>query len=398
MAGSSARRLMMTAFGWNDSGGGTTVPRLVAKELARRGWEVTVFHAAVATIPGAAPYQIVRSEDDGVNLIGIHNRPHGLFDYGHPQRELDDPPITAAFSDALDRVQPQVIHFHNLHNLGAALLDQGLTRGLPAYFSTHNYWLICPRAYLLRGDGSICSGPGDGRGCAQCVGSHDASGHKQRLTQIRATAERSLRSILAVSDSVRQTLLAAGYPPELIDVVRQAMPHEADIWERVGRERAPGRRGKETLTVAFLGSAYPHKGPQLLVQAAQETQAEIRVRILGEVPPPFAASLKSLDRRGVVDVAGAFAPDQIGELLREVDAVALPSMWWDCAPLAAAECLAAGTPLLVPRLGGLPEAIRDDVDGLTFKPLDAGDLARQLDRLALEPGLLERLQGAIDPP
>ena len=101
---------MMTAFGWNDSGGGTTVPRLVAKELARRGWEVTVFHAAVSTIPGAAPYQIVRSEDDGVNLIGIHNRPHGLFDYGHPQRELDDPPITAAFSDALDPAIASVPH------------------------------------------------------------------------------------------------------------------------------------------------------------------------------------------------------------------------------------------------------------------------------------------------
>ena len=38
----------MTSFGLNDSGGGTTVPRLAAKELARRGWDVTVFHAAVA--------------------------------------------------------------------------------------------------------------------------------------------------------------------------------------------------------------------------------------------------------------------------------------------------------------------------------------------------------------
>ncbi len=44
--GSPPGRLMMTAFGWNDPGGGTTVPRLAAKELARRGWDVTVFHAA----------------------------------------------------------------------------------------------------------------------------------------------------------------------------------------------------------------------------------------------------------------------------------------------------------------------------------------------------------------
>jgi len=38
------------------------------------------------------------------------------------------------------------------------------------------------------------------------------------------------------------------------------------------------------------------------------------------------------------------------------------------------------------RLGGLPEAITDELDGLTFAPLDPEDLARQLDRLALEPG------------
>ncbi len=40
---------------------------------------------------------------------------------------------------------------------------------------------------------------------------------------------------------------------------------EQEIWEQVGRDRAPGRVGDE-LTVGFLGSAYPHKGPQLLVR------------------------------------------------------------------------------------------------------------------------------------
>ena len=54
------RRLLMTAFGWNDSGGGTTVPRLAAKELARRGWEVTVFHAAVKPTQSKTPYEVVR--------------------------------------------------------------------------------------------------------------------------------------------------------------------------------------------------------------------------------------------------------------------------------------------------------------------------------------------------
>jgi glycosyltransferase involved in cell wall biosynthesis len=388
---------MMTAFGFNDSGGGTTVPRLAAKELARRGWDVTVFHAAVKPTESRKPYEVVESHQDGVRLIAVHNRPHGLFDIGNPHRELDDPPITEAFVQALDRLAPDVVHFHNLHNLGASLIDHAAARGLPAYFTTHNYWLICPRAYLLTGEGAICAGPGDGSNCASCVGSADVAGHQRRLAEIRAKADRGLTSILAVSHAVRRTLLASGYSADLVDVVHQAMPHETEIWNALGSRRAPGRVG-ERLTVGFLGSAYPHKGPQLLTAAAQQTQAQINVKILGEIPPQFESRLRAIDRRGAVEVVGRFSPDQIAELLADVDVAVLPSMWWDCAPLAAAECLAAGTPLLVPRLGGLPESIRDGVDGLTFAGLDVDDLARQLDRLAGEPGLLERLQGQIRAP
>lgn len=390
-------KLMITAFGWNDPGGGTTVPRLTAKELARRGWEVTVFHAAVKPSASRVPYEQVEWEEDGVRLIGIHNRPHALFDLGNPWRELSDPPITAAFAQALDRLKPDVVHFHNLHNLGAELIATAAVRGIPAFFTTHNYWLICPRAYLMNGTGEICPGPGDGSRCATCVQSSDVSGHQHRLAALRSRAQSGLTRVLAVSDAVRATLIGAGYPPSLIDTVRQAMPHELEIWDAVGRDRRPGRPAG-ALTVAFLGSAYPHKGPQLLVQAAQLMRARARVRIIGEIQPAFAERLRALDTHGIVELSGSFAPSELGGLLSAVDVAVLPSAWWDCAPLAAAECSAARVPLVVPRLGGLPESIRDEHTGLTFAALDATDLARQLDRLADEPGLLERLQANIGAP
>jgi glycosyltransferase involved in cell wall biosynthesis len=396
-SGAPKGRLMMTAFGWNDSGGGTIVPRLAAKELARRGWEVTVFHAATGPTESGLPYEVVESEQDGVKLIAVHNRAHGIWDLRNPLRELDDPPITAAFAAALDRVRPDAVHFHNLHNLGAALMDQAAARGLPAFFSTHNYWLICPRAYLITGGGEICAGPGDGSACASCVHSAETEAHRLRLDGIRARFERGVGACLTVSEAVRRTLLGAGYPAETLDVVRQGMPHDSEIWDRLGRERKPGRVG-EQLTVAFLGSAYPHKGPQLLVEAAQHTEAQLRVQIHGEIPDAFAAQLLQLDQRGVVELCGPFQPSEIDRVLAGVDVAALPSIWWDCAPLAAAECLAARVPLLVPRLGGLAEAITDGVDGLAFDALDAQDLTRCLDRVAGEPGLLERLQSQIQPP
>lgn len=393
----NGRRLMMTMFGWNDSGGGTILPRLLAKELVRRDWDVTVFHAATARLPGEPPYVQREWTEDGVRLIGIHNRPSDLFDIGHPSRELNDPTITAAFASALDRLRPNLVHFHNLHNLGAALLSEPSARGLPSFFTTHNYWLICPRAYLLTGAMEICPGPGDGSRCASCIGSRDAVAHRRRLADIRSRAHAGLTSILAVSDAVKAAFTAVGYDPGLLRVLRQATPHEAEIWARVGRDRPPGRRGQR-LRVAFLGSAYPHKGPELLVQAAQRARAELDIRIIGEIRADFKARLQAEDKRGAVEFDGAFSPAEIGARLADVDIAVLPSLWWDCAPLTAAECHAARLPLVVPRLGGLAEAVRDGVDGLMFDGLDATSLAQQLDRLALEDGLLEAMQEAIQPP
>jgi glycosyltransferase involved in cell wall biosynthesis len=391
-------RLVMTSFGFRDAGGGTIVPRNVAWELVRRGWGVTVFYAGVGRAGRGAPYEIVESVDEGVKLVGVFNRPHGLLDLGHPHREIDDPPITAAFGALLDREKPDVVHFHNLHNLGAALVDQAFARGLPSYFSTHNYWLICARNYLFTGEFELCPGPGDrGGNCAPCVGSGDRAGYQLRLSEIRSRFTRGMTTCLAVSDAVKRTLVAAGYPDEMIDVVRQALPAAEGVWERLGRDRAPGRVGGP-LHLGFFGSAYPHKGPQLLVEAAQHAAADVRVTIYGEVPAKFAERLQRMDGRGLVAVRGAFGPDDLPDLLAEVDAAVMPSMWWDCAPLMAAECLAGRVPLLAPRLGGIPEWVRDGRDGLLFDGRSAAGLTAAIDRLAGEEGLLERIQDGIAAP
>ncbi|MGD0196451.1 MAG: glycosyltransferase [Solirubrobacteraceae bacterium] len=391
-------RLVITAFGWNDSGGGTAVPRIAAKELARRGWDVTVFHAAVPRVAGAATFVVREWAEDGVKLVGVHNRPNTLFNIGDPARDIDEPQIALAFAALLDRVRPDAVHFHNLHNLGASLIEQCAARGIRSIFSVHNYWLVCPRVYLMTGQGSLCAGPGEhGGDCASCVASPDIAGHERRLGEIRARAGRGLSAVLAPSHAVRRTLLAEGYPADLVDVVHQAMPNDQAVWDRVGAQRAPGRVAEE-LTIGFLGSVYPHKGPGLLVEAAQRVKASVRVQIHGEVVPSYAERLTALDQRGVCELRGTFTPSELPERLAGIDVAVLPSLWWDCAPLAATECRAAGLPLLVPRLGGLAEVIEDGFDGLHFDGLDASDLARKIERVASEPGLLEALQRNIAPP
>jgi glycosyltransferase involved in cell wall biosynthesis len=389
-------RIVMTSYGFRDSGGGTLLPRTIAYELVRRGWEVTVFYAGVGRGGSGRPYEIVRGEDQGVKLVGVFNRAHGLLDLGNPLREVDDPPITAAFADVLDEVRPDVVHFHNLHNLGAALLDEAAARGIRSYYSAHNHWLGCARGYLVDDQAELCSGPGRGGDCAACAGG-DQAGYEYRMSELRARVSRSVTALLAPSEAARRTLLGFGYPEAAVDVLPQVMPVPGSIWDVLGRDRAPGRVGGP-LTIGFFGSVYGLKGVHLLVQAAQLVDADVRVHIHGEiVHERYAKQLAQLDRRGVVEVRGSFGHDGLVERLAAVDVAAFPSILWETQGLVASESLAARVPVLVPNMGGLAEQVRDGVDGLHFEGRSAESLAAAIERLATEPGLLERLQAGIEP-
>src|SRR4051794_13716897 len=320
-------RIVMTMYGWRDSGGGTLLPRMIAYELARRGSDVTVFYAGVGRGGTGKPYEIVTSEDNGVRLVGVFNRDHQLMDLGHPHREIDDPPITAAFGKVLDEVRPDVVHFHNLHNLGGALLDEAGARGIRSLFTAHNYWLVDPRGYLLDKDGELSAGPGRGANGADA----DPGGHEYRLRELRARISRTAPTILAPSETVRRTLANTGYPEAAIDVLPQVMPAAREIWEALGRDRVGGRVVPGgPLSVGFFGTVFPMKGVHLLVEAAQLIRADIRVHIHGEIAgDKFANALRRIDRRGVVELHGAFAHDSLLQRLAAVDVSAFPSIWWE---------------------------------------------------------------------
>jgi len=320
-------RIVMTSFGFAEPGGGTLVPRTLAAELVRRGWDVTVFYAGTTGGRPGVRYDLVETEEQGIRLVGVFNRDHGLWDLGHPHREIDDPPITAAFAALLDRVQPDVVHFHNLHNLGAALLDEAAARGIRSFFTAHNLWLVDPRGYLLTEQGELSPGPG--RGGATMPG-EDPAGYEYRLRELRARASRAATAILAPSESVRRTLAGAGYPEAAIDVLPQAMPAAEAVWEALGRDRTVGRAVPGgPLTVGFFGSVWPIKGVHLLVHAAQIADADVRVEIHGDIGEErFRRNLEALDTRGIVTFHGAFAHDELPARLARVDVAAMPSIVW----------------------------------------------------------------------
>ena len=84
------------------------------------------------------------------------------------------------------------------------------------------------------------------------------------------------------------------------------------------------------------------------------------------------------------DVAGYY---------RLFDAFLLPSVN-EGTPVSAIEALASGTPVVATRVGGVPDVVRDGVDGFLVEPGDTEAAAERLAELARDPALRARLGDA----
>jgi len=107
-----------------------------------------------------------------------------------------------------------------------------------------------------------------------------------------------------------------------------------------------------------------------------------------------------LERRavalGVADRVRFLGPqprDRVLELFYAADAAILSSSWENF-PHTVVEALAAGTPVLASRVGGVAEVVHDGENGLLFPPGDAPALAAAIRRYFDDEGLRERLRSA----
>ncbi len=395
------QHVMLVMYGWADSGGGTMLPRAFAQQLAADGVRVAVVYAAARPDPDLPPYGVRRHMEAGVSLFGITNRSSRFVDLQHPEREIDDPAVRAAFAALLDELAPDVVHFWNLHSLGLSLPGECRTRGIPTVLSSNNYWSICPRLYLIDERLRRCEGgSADGSKCARCVGAAAAApAHAERRREGIRMLREDIDVHLAVSHRVRDLHVQNGDDPAHVRVLRQEPPQVAAIWQRTGSQRAITHELQRPLRVGFFGSVLPHKGVHVLVQALQLLGAgETVCVVLGDQEPGYLAQLRQLDVARRVHFHGGYPQEALPELLAAFDVVVVPSVWDDCAPYVVAEAMAARCPVVGSRIGGIPDFVDDGRTGWLFAPGDAAELAARLRSFRDDRRLLGRMQAAIPAP
>lgn len=390
----------------------------LARWLQNRGHEVEV--VAVEAVDHSTPGTLDVTADvyDGIPVRRLRfNRAAGAQHW-----EYDNPLIGDWFAQYLEHTRPDLVHFQAGYLIGVAPLQVAVRADVPTVLTLHDYWFICPRITLLRGDGTLChTVPDDPAVCAWCLQldrrrfrlPEQATGGWFGKVALRigldtgkeaiAARRAALLPALKLPDAViAPSHFLAGYMRSYVSTDRI---HVVRIGLDLARFAGIGRRTDErALRIGFIGQIAPHKGVHLLIRAFRglRPQAQrLELHIYGGLTanPAYVTQLRRLaagDDR--IYLHGRVENVRVPEVLAGLDVAVTPSIWYENSPIAILEAHTAGTPVVTADIGGMAELVRDGVDGLHFRYNNAADLTRVLQRLIDEPDLLPRLRSGIQQP
>lgn len=200
--------------------------------------------------------------------------------------------------------------------------------------------------------------------------------------------------VITISEGIRRVLLAEGVAPERVICVPSAVDpapfaHACEhAWFRAEFGLPP-----QTRALGVIAQLIPRKGHRHLLAALPpllQRYPELHILFFGQGPlhAELSALIAAPPYRERVRLAG-FRTD-LPRLLPCLYGVVHPAEM-EGLGVALLQAAAAGVPIVASRAGGIPEVVRDQVNGLLVPAADPAALAQALDRLLADPAYAAEL-------
>jgi len=194
--------------------------------------------------------------------------------------------------------------------------------------------------------------------------------------------------VIAISDGIAQVKLAEGLSPQRLRVVRSVV--DARPYRGVPeRDWFRGEFGlpESARTLAVVAQLIERKGHLLLLEALPPLLAEfpdLHVLFFGKGPldARLRETIRERQLQARVRLAG-FRTD-LSRILPCLDLLVHPA-YREGLGVSLLQASAAGVPIVACRAGGIPEAVRDGVNGLLVPPGDVESLRAAIARLLRDP-------------
>ncbi len=292
----------------------------------------------------------------------------------------------ASFSRLLRDFRPDVVHVHGIHRqLSPSILAAAQRAHVPVVQTLHDYHPICPADDLLFAGSRACDPP-------RCTRFNVSPCARFRCVQHSAS-----KSSLAAAELLwRRWVL---HYERLVDAFISPSRYLADVVTSHGVNKPihllpnaipdPGTAlvgNTASDEFVYAGRLSREKGLPTLLRAVE--LAGVRLAVAGD--GPLRASLEAA-APSTVRFLGRLDGDDVNRLLATSRAAVVPSEWAENAPMAVLEPMVLGRPVIATRMGGIPEQVRDGVDGVIIPHGNPVELAAALRVLAEDPALADRL-------
>ena len=267
-------------------------------------------------------------------------------------------------------------HLHIYYGrLTPAILPVLERAGVPIVQSLHEYKLACP-TYSMERNGVLCTA---------CVGGSTLNILRHRckngsLTQSAAVLVeywssrlqgdiRKIDRFICLSRFQFETMVQAGLPKEKLTL----LPNFVDTSRF--RPSAPRARSDYLL---YSGRIERLKGLETLISAA--LQSDKRLLICGRGSWETEMMTRIANKTNI-QYLGFQTAEQVQKLVADAKAVVVPSEWYENCPMTVLEAKACATPVIGTRIGGIPELIRDGIDGFLCETGSVSALSGAFERL-----------------
>ena len=196
--------------------------------------------------------------------------------------------------------------------------------------------------------------------------------------------------VFAISQFGRSQIMRFSDPPDWDKIVVVPLGVDPAVYSP-----RPFRPQPEAFEILSVGRLAPVKGLPILLAAVQMLIGDgrkLRLRLVGDGPSRSAleAEIARRELTSHVRLAGSLAAPAVLALYRETD-IFVQSSFAEGVPVVLMEAMAMEIPCVATRITGIPELIRDGVDGLLVTPSSSEELAQAIARLMDDPELRRRM-------
>jgi len=365
--------------------GGEVSLRYLADFLAQAGHEV---------------YVLTRRRDGKTDLM----RKHGvtvIYDLLDPkipprpglQTALNWTANIPQLTRMIEYLKPDIVHSYSIDMMSRVQITL-CESPIPSVATINNHFVTCPFLHL-NPRGEICVRC-NLHGLLECFGSRSLpplAPLEKLLQLLRFSFALRYDHLAVLSEAHRRILIRNGFTPSKISVV----PNFLDPTDfRARAERYKGelsqylkiRRGDRV--ISFVGHLRNQKGAAYLIKAAPEILKRFpKTRFLIIGPGPERTALLqlaiSLGVAGNIRFIPYIENEKIPALYALSTIFTLPSIWSEPFGRVIIEAMAVGTPVIATAVGGVPEIIEHEKNGILVPPRDPATLAESTISLLEDP-------------